>query len=86
MLYMKTRPVMLGQYRNQEIMRKHLEALGVKVELGCTLLNCKQDDTGVTAEIATSTNGMETKEKTKYAYLIGTDGARSKKQISLLKN
>ena len=81
MLYMKTTPVMLGQHRNQATIRKHLEALGVTVELGSALVNCEQDDTGVTAEIAISANGVETKEKTKYAYLIGTDGARSTKSI-----
>ena len=80
---MKTTPVMLGQHRNQETMRKHLEALGVTVELGSALVNCEQDETGVTAEIAISANGVETKEKTKYAYLIGTDGARSIKKNSL---
>ncbi|KAH8103219.1 FAD-binding monooxygenase [Phellopilus nigrolimitatus] len=72
-----TRGVMLGQWHHQAILRKHIEALNGTVELGTTLVGIEQDESGATAEIVRTVDGAEVKEITKYAYIVGADGARS---------
>ncbi|KAH8110165.1 FAD binding domain-containing protein [Phellopilus nigrolimitatus] len=72
-----THGVMLGQWRHQAILRKHIEALGGTVELGTALVGIEQDESGATAEIVRTVDGVQIEEKTKYAYIVGADGARS---------
>ncbi|KAH8110160.1 FAD binding domain-containing protein [Phellopilus nigrolimitatus] len=72
-----THGVMLGQWRHQAILRAHIEALGGTVELGTALVGIEQDESGATAEIVRTVDGAQIEEKTKYAYIVGADGARS---------
>ncbi|EJD01753.1 uncharacterized protein FOMMEDRAFT_126912 [Fomitiporia mediterranea MF3/22] len=73
-----TRAVMLGQCIHQQIIRKHLEALGCQVELGTTLSGLEQSEDGVTVRLTkTTTNGEQVEETAKFAYVVGADGARS---------
>ncbi|KAH8110134.1 FAD binding domain-containing protein [Phellopilus nigrolimitatus] len=72
-----THGVMLGQWRHQAIFRKNIEALGGAVELGTVLVGIEQNESGATAEIVRTIDGEEVKEKSKYAYIVGADGARS---------
>ncbi|KAH8110153.1 FAD binding domain-containing protein [Phellopilus nigrolimitatus] len=72
-----THALMLPQWHHQAIFRKHIEALGGAVELGTTLVGLEQDESGATAEMVRTIDGAEVKEKTKYTYIVGADGARS---------
>ncbi|KAH8110152.1 FAD binding domain-containing protein [Phellopilus nigrolimitatus] len=72
-----THGVMLGQWHHQDILRKHIADLGGTVELGTALVGIEQDESGATAEIARTVDGVEVKERTKYSYIVGADGARS---------
>ncbi|KAH8110151.1 FAD binding domain-containing protein [Phellopilus nigrolimitatus] len=72
-----THGIMLGQWHHQAIFRKHIADLGGTVELGTTLVGIEQDESGATAEIVRTIDGAEVKEKIKYTYIVGADGARS---------
>ncbi|EJC98844.1 uncharacterized protein FOMMEDRAFT_113384 [Fomitiporia mediterranea MF3/22] len=72
-----TRPVVLGQWRHQAILRKHIEALGGVIELGSAFIGCTQDGNGVTAVIKKTTDGVEHTENARFEYLVGADGGRS---------
>ncbi|KAI5116216.1 hypothetical protein M0805_006767 [Coniferiporia weirii] len=72
-----TEGLSLSQWRHQAVLRKHIEALGGKVELGSTLVNIQQSDGYATAEITTFINGKEVTEKAEFAYIVGADGAHS---------
>ncbi|KAI0659090.1 FAD binding domain-containing protein [Cubamyces menziesii] len=65
--------VSLGQYRLEGIFRKHLSALGVNIELATELVDCVQDDEGITATLKKNDSEVE---KARFAYVIGADGAR----------
>ena len=75
---LQTQGVMLGQYRHQAILRAEIERLGGSVELGTSLVDFTQDDDGVTAEIVKIKGGKEEKETSRFKYLIGADGGRSR--------
>ncbi|KZV61628.1 hypothetical protein PENSPDRAFT_693241 [Peniophora sp. CONT] len=62
----------LGQDSNCAIMRRHLGALGVEVEVATEMVTYEQDANGVTATI--KANGNE--EKVQAKFLLGTDGAK----------
>ncbi|EJC99073.1 uncharacterized protein FOMMEDRAFT_161305 [Fomitiporia mediterranea MF3/22] len=72
-----TSPVLIGQWRHQAILRRHVEALGGKVELGSEFIGCAQDENGVTAGIRKVVDGVEYIEKARFEYLVGADGGRS---------
>ncbi|EJC99075.1 uncharacterized protein FOMMEDRAFT_23412 [Fomitiporia mediterranea MF3/22] len=72
-----TRAVLLGQSHHQAILRKHIEGLGGKVELGSTFIGCTQDENGVTAEILKTIDGDEQTESVRFEYVVGADGGRS---------
>ncbi|EJC98969.1 uncharacterized protein FOMMEDRAFT_113569 [Fomitiporia mediterranea MF3/22] len=76
-----TRSVVLGQWRHQAILRKHIEALGGKVELGSAFIGCTQDENGVMAEIHKVIDGVEQTEKARFEYLVGADGGRSTSNV-----
>ncbi|KZV73415.1 hypothetical protein PENSPDRAFT_297016 [Peniophora sp. CONT] len=65
-------PITLGQDSNCAILRKHLKAHGVDVEVNTELLTFAQDETGVTATV--KIGGREEKIRTKF--LLGADGAK----------
>lgn len=53
------------------------------LQAALSLCSLVQGDDSVVAEIAkTSPNGEEIREKCKYAYIVGADGARSKFSFS----
>ncbi|EJC99069.1 uncharacterized protein FOMMEDRAFT_170810 [Fomitiporia mediterranea MF3/22] len=72
-----TRPAVLGQWLHQAILRKHIKALGGKVELGSAFIGCTQDENGMTAEIRKIIDGIEHTEKARFEYVVGADGGRS---------
>lgn len=63
----------LGQSHVEGILRSHLSDLGVKVELGTTLLSFTQNADCVTTELATDEG---TSEQANFDFLIGADGGR----------
>jgi len=67
-------PMMLPQSRTEEILERHLESLGKKVERGVEFLSLSQEEEGVTAELM---NHMGERETLQVKYLTGCDGARS---------
>lgn len=70
--------MVLGQSKHQAILRKCIETLGGEVELGSALASLQQDSASVIAEITKTVNGRLVEEHTKFAYVIGADGGRSK--------
>ena len=73
-----TRTIILCEWRNQAIIRKHVEAQGGKVELGTELVGLEQDETSVTAKLAKTVDGRATVEKATFEFVVGADGAKSK--------
>lgn len=69
--------IVLGQWKHQAVLRKHVEALGGTVELSSALISFKQEAEYVTADIAKTTNGKTVIEQSKFKYLIGADGGHS---------
>ncbi|MBM3857211.1 MAG: FAD-binding protein, partial [Verrucomicrobia bacterium] len=67
-------PVILPQSQTEEILERHLAALGVTVERQVELKNFSQDENSVTAELQHADGACET---TTVSYLAGCDGARS---------
>lgn len=67
-------PLMLPQWRTQEILHARLKELGGVVEFGLGLSGLVQDAEGVTAQL-TSADG--TTRSIRAAFLVGTDGGRS---------
>ncbi|MDI5967621.1 FAD-dependent monooxygenase [Streptantibioticus silvisoli] len=67
-------PLMLPQWRTQEILFTRLKEWGGEVEFGARLTGFGQDAEGVTAEIADPEGNTRT---IRAAYLVGTDGGRS---------
>ncbi|EJC99071.1 uncharacterized protein FOMMEDRAFT_161302 [Fomitiporia mediterranea MF3/22] len=72
-----TKPMLIGQWRHQAILRRHVEALGGNVELGSEFIGCTQDENGVTAEVRKVVDGVEHTEEARFEYLVGADGGRS---------
>ena len=66
-------PLIIPQWRVEEILRHRIEALGGAVELGTELTDFRQDADGVTATLA---RGGAT-EEVRADYLVGCDGGRS---------
>ncbi|MGW1269547.1 FAD-dependent monooxygenase [Streptomyces sp. NPDC002491] len=65
-----TAPWMVPQWRNQEILLARLEELGGSVAFGCEVVGVDQDDTGVTARLA---SGRAVRAR----YAVAADGGRS---------
>jgi len=66
-------PLMVPQFRTEQVMRERLAELGGQVEFGHALSGFEHDAEGVTARIATP-GGEQT---VRSGYLVGTDGGRS---------
>lgn len=66
-------PLMLPQWRTEEILRSHLQAAGHAVEFGVELVGFEQDADGVTASLNTASGPQQVRAR----YLIGCDGGRS---------
>ncbi|MEU7629489.1 FAD-dependent monooxygenase [Nocardia sp. NPDC049220] len=72
-------PWVLGQSGTEGILRDRLAEFGVQVELGTTLVDFDQDDSGVTAMLARAGAG----ETVRVTYLIGADGGKSAVRTTL---
>ncbi|EKM55701.1 uncharacterized protein PHACADRAFT_195746 [Phanerochaete carnosa HHB-10118-sp] len=77
------RPVMLGQWKHQAILRTAIEALGSKVELGTALVSLQQDGGKVVAQLAKSVDGKTVTEEAEFGYVVGADGGHSTVRKSL---
>lgn len=70
--------MVLGQYRQQSILHRHLKKYGCEVEFHTELRSFEQSDDHVLANIVKkSPDGAEIPEAMKVLYLVGTDGAHS---------
>ncbi|KZV71282.1 hypothetical protein PENSPDRAFT_650760 [Peniophora sp. CONT] len=63
----------LGQDSNCAILRQHLKALGVEVELGTEMVNYEQDEAGVSVTLKVNEKDST---KVRAKFLLGTDGGR----------
>ncbi|KAJ3902583.1 FAD binding domain-containing protein [Lentinula edodes] len=71
-------PMVLGQYRQQSILHRHLKKYGCEVEFHTELRSFEQSDDDVLANIMKkSPDGAEIPEEIKIPYLVGADGAHS---------
>ncbi|GAV99129.1 protein [Lentinula edodes] len=71
-------PMVLGQYRQQSILHRHLKKYGCEVEFHTELRSFEQSDDHVLANIMKkSPDGAEIPEEIKIPYLVGADGAHS---------
>ncbi|KAF7356768.1 FAD-binding-3 domain-containing protein [Mycena venus] len=76
----------LSQERHEEILREYLKDLSCTVELGCELRDFEQFTDHVVAHLVkTDADGQQQEERTKFDWLVGTDGAHSmvRKQLGL---
>ena len=69
---------MIGQWLHQQILRRHLEHLGCRVEFGSTLQAIEQEGDSVVARVLKTKGGEELEETARFAYVVGADGAHSK--------
>ena len=67
--------MIVDQYRTEDVLRKHLAAYGVQVELETEPIAAEQDAECVTVTLK---KGSAEEEKLRVAYVIGCDGARGK--------
>lgn len=74
---MQTVPFAIAQYQHQAVLRDHVERLGANVELGTSATAINEGESGVTVNIIKISGGVEVKEQSKFAYVIGTDGGHS---------
>jgi 2-polyprenyl-6-methoxyphenol hydroxylase-like FAD-dependent oxidoreductase len=74
------KPLMLPQWRTQEILHARLEELKGGVEFGLGLSGLVQDGEGVTAELTRADGSTHT---VRAAFLVGADGGRSTVRRSL---
>ena len=73
--------VMLGQSLHQMILRKRLHTVGTDVDFNTSLLGFEQDANSVKAEISRTEDGKKMIAHTKFACVIGMDGARSESSL-----
>lgn len=57
--------------------RRHIEAMGGKIEKGVELVGLAQDEEGVTVELCDMVDGVSRTVKDKYDWVVGADGAHS---------
>ncbi|KAF7798988.1 hypothetical protein EIP86_010217 [Pleurotus ostreatoroseus] len=78
-------PWMIGQARNEAILRTHLKELGVRVELSTELVGFEQDEDGVRVKVIKRNESAEAPEIVEASFLVGADGAKSivRKQLGL---
>lgn len=65
--------LLVPQFATERVLRERLAELGHRVEFGCELRGFTQDESGVTATLATAAGD----ESVRCAWLAGTDGGRS---------
>lgn len=67
-------PILLGQYKTEDILREHIQRLGGTIEDGTELRSFKQSTDRVDAVLVKASK----EEKVSCQYLVGADGARGK--------
>lgn len=78
---------MIGQFVLEGIFRDHLAKHGVQVELATELMSFEQDAEGVTAVLKrTASTAHESTETFRASYIIGADGAKGTRLVSLEPN
>ncbi|KZT05380.1 monooxygenase [Laetiporus sulphureus 93-53] len=77
--------LLIGQNRQEGVLRKHLEKYGCHVELNTELHSFRQQENCVVAEIVKKTGESEQRETVLAQWLVGTDGAKGvvRKQLGL---
>lgn len=81
-MVMQMEGALLGQWEHQAILRKHIEMLGGRVELGTALVGLEQDENGITVELCKDIDGQLGTDEARFAYVIGADGAHSAFRIN----
>lgn len=66
-------PLMIPQFRTEEVMRERLAELGHRVDFGCELIGFEQEVGGVRARLKEGAR----EELVHVSYLVGADGGRS---------
>ena len=74
---MKGSVLIVEQYLHEGVLRKHVEALGGKVELGTELSALEQDENAVKVELSKYADGKVTQEAADFLYVVGADGGHS---------
>lgn len=70
---LQSRGAAIRQSDHQAILRKHVEALGAKVELGTELVEFKEMEGKVHVTLRTTTSDQSAEETCSFEYLIGAD-------------
>lgn len=80
MVYLQGNGTCISQDKLEEVMRTHLQNLGVTVELQKGLVALEQNDKTITATLAAFKHGQPTdlQENVVCKYLIGADGAKGR--------
>ena len=75
-------PLMVPQWRTEEVLRARLAELGGRVELATELVGFEQDEDGVTATLVRAGGAPE---RVRVGWLVGADGGRSqvRKQLGV---
>ena len=77
----------MSQYITEGILRDHLAAHGIHVELGTEPTSIEQSVDSVTVYLKkTGQDGQETSEVVNAAYVVGADGARGQRDLTLFLN
>ena len=75
---------MIGQYCAEAILKKHLAEYGIIPELATELVNFEQNGDSVTAHLIKHDGDKDVEETVVVNYLVGADGAHSKRLVLLL--
>lgn len=67
---------MVNQDQHEAVLRKHLEALGTKVELSAELEDIQQKEDSATATIIKYSENGSVVEHATFSYIIGADGGK----------
>ncbi|KAK0202449.1 FAD binding domain-containing protein [Desarmillaria ectypa] len=70
-------PIMLGQDRHEEILRKHLARYGVAVELETELVSFEQFPDRVVSRVVKTRDGQHFEESIESKWIVGAEGAHS---------
>ena len=77
--------MLLGQTRQEGILRDHLSRAGCKVELGTALSGIQETEDHVEAYVTRRVGDQEVAETIRCRWLVGTDGGRSENRFPVLR-
>ena len=69
--------IMVDQYLHEGILRKHVESLGGKIEIGTELSTLGQDENSVKVHLKKVVDGKTVEETAEFSYVVGADGGHS---------